>query len=668
MNIAQLSEQLKDVPQNTLVNYARDPNSVVPQFLALAEIQRRQHLQNTPQPPASTVAVDVLNQAAPQMPPQIPQPIPQGIPQAIPQQMPPQMAQLPENQPGVVQLPTGMPQGMAGGGIVAFSNRGLVDEEDEDAQDAEDIQVSRDENKMMAMLARIKASTGNAIAGIPRAIESVKEALPRSYTAEKAAVEQAKRFGIPESKRGTHPYEADAIAAAKQVGLDPELMLHALYKETGGHKNPATAVSHAGAYGLMQLMPGTARELKVNPKDVNENLMGGARYLKQQVDRFQDPTLGLAAYNAGPGRISEMLKRGRGIESLPVETQNYVKYSSGGGIKGYSGADQDSLVGEDPYGRGELMPQIPQYIDDAYAPYENQTTNTPKYIDDAYAPYEEQFALEKLKNNEAIPAVVNPAEKVLPSSVAELKPADAFSDFISRNAKEREALKSGSREDIALAIMQAGFGIMGGTSPYMMANIGKGAEQGISTYGALKKQRSAELSALDKSELGGLRAKEFSDIKNLEIASMKQRAADTLEEKARSAKASEEIKKERLAASLSKEATDARETAIARYNSDPTVKKIANMIEKQELTPGTPEFTWNQQELNRLRNNAMAEANVPGFKFIAEPSPYPKPEIAPPGSVSQWWNNYAPADIEALKWANEHPLDPRANAIKARFK
>ena len=42
MNIAQLSEQLKDIPQGTLVNYARDPNSVVPQFLALAEIQRRQ--------------------------------------------------------------------------------------------------------------------------------------------------------------------------------------------------------------------------------------------------------------------------------------------------------------------------------------------------------------------------------------------------------------------------------------------------------------------------------------------------------------------------------------------------------------------------------------------------------------------------------------------------
>jgi len=521
MNIAQLSEQLKDVPQGTLINYARDPNSVVPQFLALAEIQRRQHLQNAPQPPASTVAVDVLNEAAPQpQVPQVPQGIPQGIPQALPRQMPPQMA-LPENQPGVVQLPTGMPQGMAGGGIVAFANGGEADDED---ADEEDLQALRDENKMMAMLARIKASTGNAIAGIPRVLESVKDSLPRSYEAEKAAVEQVKRTGIPASKRGTHPYEADAIAAAKQVGLDPELMLHALYKETGGHKDPARAVSRSGAFGPMQLMEAAAKEVGVNRKDPYENLLGGARYLKKQVDTFKDPTLGLASYNAGPGRVSEMLKRGRGIESLPIETQSYVKYSSGGGIKGYSGTDQDSLVGEDPYGRGDFMPKQPQYIDDAYAPFEsayNPATTAGTYIDDAYSPY----------SSEDLYGTKPP------------KSLDAFEQFIARNAKEREALKAGSLQDVALAIMQGGFGIMGGTSPYLAANIGKGAEQGISTYGALKKARSADLANLEKSELSGLRAKELSDLKNLEIEGIKQRAAANLEERKRADIASLDRKK-----------------------------------------------------------------------------------------------------------------------------
>jgi Transglycosylase SLT domain len=644
MNIAQLSEQLKDVPQGTLINYARDPNSVVPQFLALAEIQRRQHLQNTPQPPESTVAADVLNQAAP--PPQIQPQIPQGVPQGIPQQMPPQMA-LPENQPGVVQLPTGMPQGMAGGGIVAFAGNtdgSLVDDED---TDEEDTQASKDENQMMAMLARIKASTGNAIAGIPRILDSVKESLPRSYETEKAAVDQVKNTGIPALIRGSHPYEAIALDEAKKLGIDPKLVQHILYKETGNLRDPATARSHAGAYGPMQLMPGTAKELGVNIADPEQNTRGGVRYFAKMLDQFGDPTLSLAAYNAGPGRVSKMLKSGRGIESLMPETQQYVRYSSGGDIKGYSGTDQDSLVGEDPYGKGDLMPinALPQPVDDPYFSYSDQSF--PAVVN---------------------PAAVNPVTQVPPETATPPKSLDAFEQFIARNAKEREALKSGSLQDAALAIMQGGFGMMSGTSPYALVNFGKGAEQGISTYGALKKARSADLAALDKSELGGLRAKEFSDIKNYEISAANQRAKDTVEEKNRAAMATEALRKERLAASVSKEAADARETALARYNSDPTVKKIAAMISEQQLTPGTPEFTWNQNELNRLRNNAMAEAKVPGFSFIPEPAPYPKPEIAQPGSVSQWWNNYTPADIEALKWANAHPLDPAANAIKARFK
>ena len=123
MNIAQLSEQLKDVPQNTLVGYAQNPNSVVPQFLALAEIQHRQQLQTAGagQPPARTVAEDVLNQANL---PMIQQPQPQMAQQA-------QMAALPENQPGVASLPTGMAQGMAGGGIIAFGDGGGVDDEED---------------------------------------------------------------------------------------------------------------------------------------------------------------------------------------------------------------------------------------------------------------------------------------------------------------------------------------------------------------------------------------------------------------------------------------------------------------------------------------------------------------------------------------------------------
>lgn len=66
-----------------------------------------------------------------------------------------------------------------------------------------------------------------------------------------------------------------------------------------------TAVSHAGAIGLAQLMPATARALRVNAHDPVENLDGGARYLIAQMDRFGSLELALAAYNAGPEAVAK---------------------------------------------------------------------------------------------------------------------------------------------------------------------------------------------------------------------------------------------------------------------------------------------------------------------------------------------------------------------------
>jgi hypothetical protein len=72
------------------------------------------------------------------------------------------------------------------------------------------------------------------------------------------------------------------------------------------------------AFGLTQLMPGTAADLGVNRFSIEDNLQGGARYLRQQLDRFGHPHLALAAYNAGPGRV-----RG-GMVPRIAETQAYV--------------------------------------------------------------------------------------------------------------------------------------------------------------------------------------------------------------------------------------------------------------------------------------------------------------------------------------------------------
>lgn len=112
-------------------------------------------------------------------------------------------------------------------------------------------------------------------------------------------------------------YGFDPITIAMEEGVDPELFLRVMYRENKGRQGP---VSDAGAIGLMQLMPGTAEELGVDPNDPQQNARGGARYLRKMINQFDSVPLALAAYNAGPGNVAEY----GGIPPF-AETQNYVK-------------------------------------------------------------------------------------------------------------------------------------------------------------------------------------------------------------------------------------------------------------------------------------------------------------------------------------------------------
>ena len=113
-------------------------------------------------------------------------------------------------------------------------------------------------------------------------------------------------------------FGAEIDAAAASNGIDPALLKGLVSQESGFDPN---ARSGAGAVGLTQLMPGTAAGLGVtNPLDPAQSLQGGARYLKQQLDRFGgDEKLALAAYNAGPGAVAKY----GGVPPYR-ETQNYV--------------------------------------------------------------------------------------------------------------------------------------------------------------------------------------------------------------------------------------------------------------------------------------------------------------------------------------------------------
>ena len=112
-------------------------------------------------------------------------------------------------------------------------------------------------------------------------------------------------------------YQAKVAELAGRFDLSPTLIEALVWQESRWRAN---AVSPVGARGLAQLMPGTARDLGVDPDDPFANLEGGARYLREQLDRFDgDLEKALAAYNAGPGRVI----RAGGVPRIR-ETQLYV--------------------------------------------------------------------------------------------------------------------------------------------------------------------------------------------------------------------------------------------------------------------------------------------------------------------------------------------------------
>lgn len=143
--------------------------------------------------------------------------------------------------------------------------------------------------------------------------------LARQYS---ASVERAEGWrgydpvpGYSGAYRGVYLLMAES--AARKHGVPEDLFKRLVQQESNW--NPK-ALSPKGAIGLAQLMPTTARRLGVNPRDAEENLDGGARYLKQQYTRFRSWRLALAAYNAGP----EAVEKYNGVPPYR-ETKTYVR-------------------------------------------------------------------------------------------------------------------------------------------------------------------------------------------------------------------------------------------------------------------------------------------------------------------------------------------------------
>ncbi len=148
-------------------------------------------------------------------------------------------------------------------------------------------------------------------------LASVAGATPASATATAAPAAGTTATGAATPGANT-PYATEIDAAAKKYDVDPALLRGLIRQESNFNPN---AGSPAGARGLTQLMPGTAAALGVDPSVPAQAIEGGAKYLRQQLDKFGgDPAKALAAYNAGPGAV----QRYGGIPPF-AETQNYVR-------------------------------------------------------------------------------------------------------------------------------------------------------------------------------------------------------------------------------------------------------------------------------------------------------------------------------------------------------
>jgi hypothetical protein len=296
-------------------------------------------------------------------------------------------------------------------------------------------------------------------------------------------------------------------------------------KESGGRrydKSGNLLTSNKGAQGEMQVMPATARDpgFGIKPAqsdDPNELRRVGDEYASVLLRRYRDPKLAMIAYNMGPGATDKWLASGADPRRLPRETQGYisgVNLAQGGEVKHYAaGGYEDEYSPEGVLISGastRAEPEKPEWEKDWEKKYGKKKVVPPRMPDE----------LKNVPINNTAPirqTGLTPEEMMLGSTRAgtwdalsndqttgRASPEAAkggFEAYMAKMLAREEAMEKQRADDKNMALLTAGLGMLGGTSPYAFENIGKGALAGVQQLGESKKQRAAEQSALDKSML-----------------------------------------------------------------------------------------------------------------------------------------------------------------------
>ena len=322
-------------------------------------------------------------------------------------------------------------------------------------------------------------------------------------------------------------YSSRGFVNSNYYGIDPDFADFIQSKETGGMRNPDMAVSPKGARGRMQIMPKTAmapgfgvknifdmaddmgiryedrsqasaEQLLTNPR---LNRTFGENYLGAMSERFGgDPIKVAAAYNAGPGAVV----KADGVPNFP-ETQRYVAGISPERFESASGKVRAAR--REQMGLDKPRAPVPEGLGSTFDPYleATQSMTPPPPL-----PGEENLQLfsDMLAGRKPIPKRGQDAglmaERTPPALAGKQKPAPAAEvakaaedDYLAdlrKSLGDRETALKGQKEtDKYMSLLAAGLGMMGGTSPYALSNIGAGGLKGAEYYaGARKQQREEE--------------------------------------------------------------------------------------------------------------------------------------------------------------------------------
>ena len=501
-------------------------DGTLPAYVGIPLIQdkmQQQQAASAPQPQKQPpIAQQIMQESAPH---------PQMMAQAQPQ--------------GIETAQSNLPQeGMAGGGIVAFAEGGLPEDDESDPQEEQD----------MAMLHKFQAQM---------------EEQPEGGEGYGISALPSKGVGIDAEKKGgegikftdkKHKYEKEIRSAAAKAGIPEDLFLHMMAKETGGLEHPESAVSKAGAQGIAQFMPATAKQYGIDPMDMNQALPAAAKMTSSLLKHYGgDQKLAAMAYNWGQGNVDKWLSSGADPSKIPGETRGYVGAAQGG-LMSYAGggvvafdeggtpADaqqkqdkEDFMMGAKKLGSSALdMVTLPArgvmgaVNTGIVRPIRATGVNLPYIPEEAFGGSSSSLTpyYDKYVRSQETPAA--PAQNVQPSN----QPMGPTDTELGRNQQTQEpsiddqiakataagrgdedisSLRDMLRErqtssknqksiDNYMALLQAGLGMMGGTSPYAMANIGQGASKGIATLADARKSQIADENAQLTGRLGLSRA------------------------------------------------------------------------------------------------------------------------------------------------------------------